>query len=607
MYIRKIFKKDPKTKKTYTTFHLVESVRTEKGPRQRVLLYMGSKIDLPEEQHKLLAACIQDMIQGEQVFIPYPEEVEKTAQFYASQIIDRLSKNTSCKHSKKKLEPEFVNVNVHSVVHSEPRSVGGEHLMLEMANQLKLSKHLIRLGFSKTDSACAIGLIIARALHPSSEREAYRWLCTSSGLGEILGFNFKKISIDKIYQVGDTLLRHKDALEVALEQEGQKFHGYTSSIALYDLTNTYMEGQAKKNPKAAYGRSKEKRNDRPLITLGLVVNEHGFLSKTSFLPGNAAEPHTLQSMIEDLSVHQSLFKPTIILDGGIATEKNLSWLRQKGYRYIVSARQRAPLKDFEKELCPVGDKQNLVKAAVIQEDGNEEKWLYCESEAKAAVASSMKKKFMMRFEEDLENLAKGLSQPRKTKKHAKVLERIGRLKEKHKRISECYEIEAIASEDGLITTAIKWKLLEEKIQKKLTGQYFLRTNCTESDVKELWHLYNVLRGIEDVFRFMKSSLGLRPVYHRKECRVDGHLWITVLAYHLIQHCTYQLARQTILYQWKTLRNIMMTRVRVTMQAKTKEGRMLYYRSTTKAEGEQVEIYKALGLSHSILRGCKTIV
>ena len=103
-----------------------------------------------------------------------------------------------------------------------------------------------------------------------------------------------------------------------------------------------MEGQAKSNPKATHGVSKEKRNDCPLVTMGLVMNEHGFLHRTSILPGNASEPKTLEEMIEDLSVHHSLFKPTIILDAGIATDDNLTWLSRNGYTYVVSARQEAP-------------------------------------------------------------------------------------------------------------------------------------------------------------------------------------------------------------------------------------------------------------------------
>ena len=130
-----------------------------------------------------------------------------------------------------------------------------------------------------------------------------------------------------MYQISDKLLTHKVALEEHLEGIEQKVHGYQSTIALYDLTNTYMEGRAKSNPKATHGISKEKRTDCPLVTLGLVMNEHGFLNRTSILPGNISEPKTLEEMIQSLTAHQNLFKPIIILDAGIATKANLQWLK----------------------------------------------------------------------------------------------------------------------------------------------------------------------------------------------------------------------------------------------------------------------------------------
>jgi transposase len=610
MYIKRTSKIDRKSGKEYFAYHLIESVRTEKGPRQHILLYMGSQIDLPDGEHKLLAQRIGEIIAGDQSLFPFAENLESLAQSYASQVIRRLS---NCENNPEHVENEdvesdFVSIDINTIEKSEPRSVGAEHLMLQMANQLELPKQLQALGLSKTDVSIALGSIIARAVFPESERSTFTWLCNNSGLGELLDFDFKKSSLDKLYLISDKLLSHKEMLESHFEAIESKLHGYKSTIALYDLTNTYMEGQAKSNPKASHGVSKEKRNDCPLVTMGLVMNEYGFLNRTAILPGNASEPKTLQEMIESLNTHQSLFKPTIILDAGIATNENLTWLREKGYTYVVSARQDAPSIDVEHELVFVGDLNNFVKAALIKsEDNSEEKWLYCESEAKAAVASEMKQSFRTRFEDELKKLADGLSKPNGRKKFTKVVERIGRLKEKHKRISGCYEVNAVSSEDGITATAIEWKAIDQKMSEKLTGSYFLRTNLVKMGAKELWQLYNTLRGVEDAFRFMKSSLGLRPVYHQKEHRVDGHLWITIMAYHLIQNCHYQLNKHGLSYQWKIVRKIMMSRVRVTMHAKTEEGKTLYHRSSTKAEGEQKEIYRALGLSSQILKAHKTII
>lgn len=584
---------------------------------------MGSSIQLPEKDHKMLAQRIEEIIYGTPSFVPYPKEVERLAQMYASQVIRNLSaaaanptessiaispigKDTIAKSTLD--EEHFVTIDVNTVEQSEPRTVGTEHLLLKMSDQIGLTKKLKELKLSDTEIALSLGTIVARATRPRSERATYSWLCKSSGLSELLDFDFNKSSLNRLYKISDKLLNHKNDIERHLEITEQQFHGYRSTIALYDLTNTYMEGQAKSNSKATYGVSKEKRSDCPLITMGLVMNEHGFLNRTSMLPGNASEPKTLQAMISKLDTHASLFKPIIVLDAGISSEDNLQWLKENKYPYIVSARQDAPSMEIEGELVPVGDLKNFVKAALVKgSTEGEEKWLYCESEAKAVTATQMKESFKKQFEENLQKLVNGLTKSKGRKKYTKILERIGRLKEKHKRISGCYDIKVTPTEDGMHASAIEWKIIEEKMSEKLTGSYFLRTNLTQNDPKELWQLYNSLRGVEDAFRFMKSSLGFRPVYHQKERRVDGHLWITVLAYHLIQNCLYQLGKQGINNHWESIRSIVGTRVRVTTQAKTKEGKTLYHRSSTKAEGEQIAIYKALNLSPQILKAQKIIL
>lgn len=607
MFIRKTKKTDPKTRKNYFVYQLVESTRTPRGPRQHILLSLGSELPLPEHEYKTLANRIEEIVLGHKSLFSFPEHIERLAQRYALQVVRRLSKTESSFEDSEEQEKYFVNIDVNSIEKSEPRTIGVEHLLLQMVNQLELSEKLQELGLSKTEIGLALGSIIARAAFPDSERSTYTWLCKNSGLDELLNFDFKNSSLNQLYQISDKLLAHKNLIESHLENIEQKFHGYQNTIALYDLTNVYMEGQAKSNPKANHGVSKEKRSDCPLITMGLVMNEHGFLNRTSILPGNASEPKTLKEMIKNLDSHQSLFKPIIILDAGISSEDNLQWLRDNNYKYVVSARQEAPSLELEGNLAPVGDLQGLVKAALIKTEDNVEKWLYCESEAKAAVASQMKAAFKRRFEADLQKIAEGLTKLKGRKEYTKVLLRLGRLKEKHKKISSCYEVNVSASEDGLKAVSIEWKIIDEKMSEKLTGRYFLRTNLVKLEAKELWQLYNTLRGVEDAFRFMKSSLGLRPIYHQKEHRVDGHLWITILAYHLIQNCLYQLNKKNISHNWKTIRNILMNRMRATMQAKTEDGKILYHRSTTKAEGEQMEIYKALGLSPQILKAKKTIL
>lgn len=603
MFIRKTRITNKETKKSYWNFQLVESVRTERGPRQRIMLNLGANLDLDDQERKELANRIEEILSGIIPFIPPSEKIESYAQKLASELRDQLLAKTS-KASEPLKTQDLQTIDLETVEQIEPRTVGNEHLLLHVANELELAKTLKRLGFSEKQTSLALGSIIGRAVFPASERATHKWLQERSGLGELLDCNFGSSHLDHLYQISDLLLEHKKEIEEHLEKSEQKLYGLQSTLVLYDLTNTYMEGKSKGNAKTAHGVSKEKRFDCPLVTLGLVINEHGFASRSFFLSGNIGEPTTLKQAIEQLGLDDSFIKPTVILDAGIASEDNLKWLRENHYTYIVSARQKAPSMELVGELISVDAETSEVKAAYIKSGEGEEKWLYCESEAKAAVASAMKMRFQKRFEEDLKKLAEGLLKPLGRKQYDKVLLRVGRLKEKHKAISGCYEIVVSRSEDGKIATGVTWTIAEEKMEQKLTGHYFLRTNLQGKTSQELWHLYGSLRTVEDAFRFMKSSLGMRPLYHQKEQRVDGHLWITILAYHLIQNIMYRLRQAGIVERWETIRNLLSTRIRITTQAQTAEGKVLHHRSTTKAEEQQTKIYRALGLSPQILKAKK---
>jgi transposase len=605
MFIRKTHIRNRVTQKSYWNFQLVESIRTERGPRQRILLNLGVDLDLNDLERKELANRIEEILTGTLSLLPASEKIEKYAQKFSSQILE-ISFSADA-NEKIQESTDFETIDLQTIEQQDPRTVGGESLLLQIANQLDLPKKLKHLGLSDKETALALGSVIGRAVFPASERATHTWLCQRSGLGELLDFDFESTHLDQLYRVSDILLKHKDELEKHLERIEKKVYGFQSTMMLYDLTNTYIEGRAKDNPKARHGRSKEKRSDCPLVTLGMVINEHGFATRSSFLPGNISEPTTLQQAIEALGGLNDLIKPIIVMDAGIASDENLCWLRKNKYPYIVSARQNAPSMELAEKLASVEATSAEVKVALIKNEGTEEQWLYCESESKRAVASAMKSRFRQHLEDDLKKLNEGLQKPLGRKQYPKVLERIGRLKEKHKGISGCYEITAHPSEDGQKATAVTWTIKEEKMEEKLTGHYFLRTTVKETDSIKLWHLYGNLGTIEDAFRFMKSSLGMRPVYHQKDRRVDAHLWITILAYHLIQGCMHSLRKEGCMDSWETIRNNLSTRLRVTMQAKTKEGKTLYHRSTTKVEAHQSKIYKILGVSPQILKAKKTIV
>ncbi|SMG62339.1 transposase, IS4 family protein [methanotrophic bacterial endosymbiont of Bathymodiolus sp.] len=206
------------------------------------------------------------------------------------------------------------------------------------------------------------------------------------------------------------------------------------------------------------------------------------------------------------------------------------------------------------------------------------------------------------------NLHAGLSKKGTVKKYDKVLERIGRLREKYSRVAADYSIDVIADDKKSKATAIKWKRKTESDQKdKHCGVYCLRTNIPDWSEEQLWTTYTMLTEIEATFRSLKSELGLRPAYHQKEERVTGHLFITLLAYHLVHTLRYQLKRQGLHFCWDNIRTSMSTQQRLTITLPTDSDTIIHLRTTSKAETGAKQIYTALNINPDPIGKFKKIV
>ena len=242
-------------------------------------------------------------------------------------------------------------------------------------------------------------------------------------------------------------------MEAALFEGVNDLFGLSTTVTLYDLTNTYFEGGMASNPKAQRGHSKEKRTDCPLVTLGLVLDGSSFVRRSEVFEGNVSEGQTLEEMLEGLGAPAQAL---VIMDRGIATEANLTWLKEKGYRYLVVSRERTRHFDPERAICiqnAAGESLQLEK--VLSEDGDEVR-LYCHSERRARKEEAINERFAQRFEQALDRIAEGLSKPRTTKHLDKLWERIGRLKEKSRGVAQHYEIELIPDEQGEKAVALRY-------------------------------------------------------------------------------------------------------------------------------------------------------
>ncbi|MCP5019596.1 MAG: IS1634 family transposase, partial [Ketobacter sp.] len=282
--------------------------------------------------------------------------------------------------------------------------------------------------------------------------------------------------------------------------------------------------------KAKFGRSKEKRTDCPLVTLGLVLDGSGFPRKSRIFPGNVTEGDTLERMLAGLGVARGAI---VVMDAGIASEDHIDWLKDNGYRYLVVSRKRK--RDFdENEAITVKHtpaQKVRVQRRINQETGEIE--LYCHSEMREKKEQAIQDRFAERFEQSLQTVADGLHKKGKLKRYDKVLVRIGRLKEKYARAAQHYEIKVTPDPDSDNAKAIHWTRKEKpNTQATHPGVYCLRTDLDDWDEKTLWNTYTMLTDLEAVFRSMKTELGMRPIYHHKEDRVSGHIFITLIAYHL---------------------------------------------------------------------------
>jgi transposase len=298
----------------------------------------------------------------------------------------------------------------------------------------------------------------------------------------------------------------------------------------------------------------------------------------------------------------------VVMDAGIAAEANIDWLKSHGYRYLVVSRERTRQFNPEQAIdieTATGDTVRGQKA--LSEDGQEVR-LYCYSQARSQKEEAMAKRFCEGFEAALGAIADSLSRPRTEKRITKLWERIGRLKEKAHGIGQHYHIDLQTDASGTLATALTWtKQATEGSLVTHPGVYCLRSNETAWDAEKLWRTYIMLTDLEAVFRSLKSELGLRPVFHHKEERADGHLFITVLAYQFVQIIRRHLKESGIDLSWNSIRRIMASQCRVTASFRRADGRALHVRKATRAEPEQLAIYRALNLDSAPGGICRTIV
>jgi len=535
MFIREYKTKNKKTNKVYIKHQLVESYRTEAGPRQRIVMNLG-KVDLKKSDWRRLAFVLEGRLSGQDSLIDEPEINAAADAAMRNYDFYKIRKRQDTKrHKSLTIDPLKIGAGT-------CRSLGPELIGLDAWDRLSMDAILKEAGLEKKSRDLAKAAVLARLIAPASEASTIEWIRKRSSVAEIIDTALLNIKKDPVYEIADVLLYHKEKIERLLREKEKEIFPTGSTLFLYDLTNTYFEGCCKGNSIAKRAKSKEKRNDCPLAALALLVDIRGYPVFSQVYEGNQSEPVTLAGVLDRLEdcSQKSLFsiKPTIVADRGIATKDNIALLTDRGYPYMVVERKRRQA-DYIEEFKDAEDSfDKTVKAdgtiyfkkAV---DGSVARLLVLSTakKQKEEAMDSLKEK---RFLEDAGSLKRSVLKGNVTLV-PKVGIRIGRLLQRYPTVSKYYDIDTETDKEGKKVLALK---VEKKKVKRddrnvLTGCYVIETTHTHMKAADILKSYHSLSRIEAAFRSLKTDLGIRPVYHQTAKRTMGHLFISVLAYHLL--------------------------------------------------------------------------
>lgn len=601
MFIREVKKQRSKDSKIFFQYNLVQTSRIDGKVKQNVILYLGSDPLLAgKENRKIVLDILRSKI-FRQAYI-FSEKVAEPLRLLASSLYEKyLIKYGEPGPDQVSIPPaperaEMHNVDVKGLEVSDVKTFGSEHLCKQVLDKLKLRECLLGLGFAGKQADKALIAIVARAIFSSSEHKTAQLLDMNSELTNCFDYR-SPITHKQLYSVSDQLYNHKDKIDKFLYNRVTDLFDIEDKLVIFDISNTYFETGKRGSKLACHGRSKEKRSDCPLVVFTGVINAQGFIRHSRIYEGNKPDTGTLSDMLADLEKHSGKAKKTIVMDAGIATEENLELITGKGYDYVCVSRKR--LKDYQAttKVSQFTDREkNTVELAVFQPKDSPDTWMYVQSDAKRKKEASMAVKLNKRFEEELENIKAALSRKGGTKKIEKVWERIGRTKEKHSRASGKYQV--TVEQDKGLATDIKWGLKPNPVkQDKEKGVYFIRTSYKDPKEKELWDIYNTIREVESTFRCLKSDLSIRPVFHQNDERVEAHIYLTILAYQLVNTIRHMLKEKGINHDWKNILRIMSTQTIQTIELPT-DKKDIHLRKPSKPIKEVQQIYAATGCENT---------
>jgi len=503
MFIRPCYRK--KNGKRHAYWALVESYRTDRGPRQRVVAYLGQLKDT------------------ERLGVKRAAKGNRRSPYRQLQLFDHDDK----------LEPEWVEVNTANVRVENQLDFGGPWLALKLIRKVKLDdffESIMPRGREAVPwSRMAMVLVISRLCNPSSELHIAEHYYAKSAMPELLGIPSEKVYDERLYRALDKLLPHKEALEKHLKSRLGTLFDLEYDLLLYDVTSTYFEGQCESNPMAQRGYSRDKRSDCKQVCIGLVVSKCGMPLGYEVFEGNRNDVKTWREIVMTMEARYGKADRIWCGDRGMMSKENIEFMESGDRRYVIGA-SKGTLKQFERELLEEDwrtIRDGLEVKMCQSPGGGKETYILCRSRDRRDKEKAMHDKFEQRIDESLETI-KASCRKRKWKKET-IDRRLGKIMAKNSRAAGLFEVEVKEIDGRAVISWTKnekwrdWTTLSE-------GCYLLRTNVTNWSAEDLWKAYIQLTEAEAAFRIHKSDLRIRPVWHHREDRVLAHILVCFLAY-----------------------------------------------------------------------------
>ena len=579
-----------KTIKGASLLQLVESYRNTEGqPRQRVVVSLGDA-KVPDAEKSTIARAVENHLHGQSDLLPL--DLSEEAAGWVRRILQLAGRSKSARPVS---ENTIDGVIIDRVESENVVQLGPQLVALEAWKRLGLGAILEESGLNPSQIATAQLLVANRLIEPSSEWALVDW-AERTALPEMLDLRVTKSGKDRLYRAGDALFARRKAIEAGLRASESDLFGAHGSIVLYDMTNTHFEGLCEKNPKARHGKNKQKRNDCRQVAIGMAFDSRGLALAHDVFEGNIAETKTLATMLDRLAAAGTgTAKPVVILDAGFATAKNIALLKERGLGYVINITRSSRVR-YAQEFAaggfqPVPGRNGsppVEVKSITDPDDPEGTLVLCRSALRREKEAAMLSGAETRLLNDATALRARI-ETGKLKDRAKIERAIGRLQKKHPRAARLY---TLSHESG--TLSILRDEQRHATATELLGDYVLKTERA-LDAAQTWSLYMILLQAEEGFACLKGTLGLRPNFHQLEHRVEAHIFISVLAYHLLTWVRETLRHSSDQRDWKTLRRLLSTHCVVTTVLPLKTGTVLRIRKPSRPDAEQQRLYDKLGI------------